>query len=146
MKFLLVILISFFTINIISQKELYFKKYQGLADSLECVYGIPSEVMMGIAYHESAGGTSKVAKHSNNHFGIKGKNHKVNTAFRYYESDTASYEGFCKLIVSKKFYTKLKGNENPKVWINQISRSGYAGGSSTWGPRIIAIINKNKLT
>jgi Bax protein len=146
MKFLLVILLSFFIISINSQKELYFKKYQNLADSLENVYGIPSQVMMGIAYHESAGGTSKVAKHSNNHFGIKGKNHKVNSAFKYYESDTASYKGFCELIASKKFYSKLKDNDNPNIWINQISRSGYAGGSSTWGPRVIGIINKFKLT
>lgn len=143
MKYLLVTIFVLFLNTAKSQS--YFQKYQQLADSFETVYGIPSSVMMAIAYHESAGGTSKVAKHSNNHFGIKGKNHKVKSAFKYYESDTASYRGFCELISQRKFYSKLKGNTNPKDWVNCISNSGYAGGSSTWGPRVIGIINKNKL-
>lgn len=143
MKYFLIVLFVLVFNEINSQT--YFERYQHLADSLEEIYGIPSSVMMAIAYHESAGGTSKVAKHSNNHFGIKGKNHKVKSAFRYYESDTASYEGFCRLISKQKFYAKLKGNTNPKEWVTHISRSGYAGGSSTWTSKVMGIINRNKL-
>jgi flagellum-specific peptidoglycan hydrolase FlgJ len=144
MKYILIILFSFLINSVKSQD--YFEQYQQLADSFEVVYGIPSSVIMGVAYYESGGGRSQLARYSNNHFGIKGYNPKYRSSFRYFESDTASYKGFCELISQRKFYEKLKGNENPKDWIMYISRSGYAGGSSTWGPRIIAIINRHKLT
>src|SRR5690606_21225690 len=37
-------------------------------------FGIPASIILGIAYHESAHGNSKLANYLNNHFGIKGKN------------------------------------------------------------------------
>jgi len=125
--------------------QTYFQQYQKLADSLESVYGIPSSVMMGVAYIESGGGRSYLARYSNNHFGIKGHNPKYRTSYRYFESDTASYTSFCELISRQKFYEKLKGNENPNHWVTYISRSGYAGSSTRWGPAVISIISRNKL-
>lgn len=143
MKFLLTFLFLLFFKITLSQD--YFERYGPLSDSLENIYGIPSSVMMAIAYHESAGGKSKVAKHSNNHFGIKGKNHKVKSAFKYFESDTASYVGFCNLITNKKFYKTLKGNSDVKKWTRAISKSGYASNSGTWEGKILGIIRKYKL-
>ena len=141
----IIITTLFLTLSLNTFSQTYFQKYQPIADSLEKVYGIPSALMLAVAYHESAGGKSAVAKHSNNHFGIKGKNHKVKTKFKYFNSDTASYDGFCKLIVSKQFYGKLKNTTDVKKWVHALSKANYAGGSSTWPTKIISIIKKNNL-
>jgi len=82
MKYILIILFSFLINSVKSQD--YFEQYQQLADSFEVVYGIPSSVIMGVAYHESGGGKSQLARYSNNHFGIKGYNPKYRSSFRYF--------------------------------------------------------------
>ena len=143
MKYIFIILFLFSFNSLKSQT--YFEKYQKLADSLETVYGIPSSIMMSIAYHESGGGSSSLARYSNNHFGIKGRNHKYRTSYRYFESDTASYQGFCELISKRWFYAKLKGNTDHNIWVNHIYKTGYAGNSTRWYGIVISIINKNKL-
>lgn len=143
MKYIFLILFLFSVNSLKSQT--YFQKYQKLADSLETVYGIPSSIMMSIAYHESGGGKSFLAKSSNNHFGIKGKNHKYKTSYRYFESDTAAYKGFCDLIAKTKFYGKIKGEVNHKIWVSHISNSGYAGKNKRWKIIVLSIINKYNL-
>lgn len=142
---ILTIICSLF-IYVNSFSQTYFEKYQPIADSLESVYGIPSAIMLAIAYHESGGGKSEVAKHSNNHFGIKGTNKKVNSKFRYYESDTASYIGFCNVISNKKFYSKLRGCTDVGKWVNSISACGYAGNSTTWPKKVLSIIRTKNLS
>lgn len=124
--------------------QTYFDKYQSLADSLECVYKIPSSIILAIAYHESAGGRSFLARKSNNHFGIVGKNPHYRSRYRYFSSDTASFEGFCRLICSKSFYKRLAGTTESHHWVNAIAKSGYAE-SSGWSMKIIAIIRRNDL-
>jgi len=143
MKQKITVLFILFYSNLFSQT--YFQKYQDIADSLETVYNIPSALMLAVAYHESGGGRSKVAKHSNNHFGIKGKNHKVNSKYKYYNSIIESYEGFCKLILSKKFYSSLKGTKDAKKWVRALSNSNYAGGSNTWEGHVMSVIKKYSL-
>jgi flagellum-specific peptidoglycan hydrolase FlgJ len=128
----------------------YFEKYQSLTDSLEEVYGIPSSLMMGVAYHESGGGTSRNAKLLNNHFGIVGSNnllatHGIQSRYRWFSSDTAGYIGFCELVSRKKFYTKLKGTTDISKWVYALHSAGYCP-SSTWPERVLAVIRKNKLT
>jgi Bax protein len=90
------------------QKPVYFDNYRALADSLSLVYQIPSCVMMAVAYHESGGGVSLVAKKLNNHFGIVGDCRfditKHKSKYRYYPTITDSYIGFCNLVASKKNY------------------------------------------
>lgn len=142
MKYIIILLFIIFSFPLFSQS--YFQKYQPIADSLENIYGIPSALMLAVAYHESAGGKSKVAKHSNNHFGIKGKNHKVKSQYKYFTSDTASYEGFCKLVSSKTFYPKLKHTKETKKWVHALSKTGYAH-SVSWSEKIIHIIKKYNL-
>lgn len=145
LKNLVIVLIGiFFYLNSYSQS--YFQKYQSVADSLEKVYGIPSSVMLAIAYYESGGGKSAVAKHSNNHFGIKGKNTRVNSSYKYYETDIQSYSGFCEVISRKKFYTNLKGNTDVNVWVSSISNCGYAANAGAWSKKILSIIKTQNLT
>ncbi len=129
----------------------YFQKYQPIADSFETVYGIPSSIMLAVALQESGGGKSKVAKLLNNHHGITGKNnllktHGIKSMFQYYPSDTASYEGFCKVVARRKFYTTLRGSTDYRKWIYAIAKSGYAGSNgSHWAAVIIGIVKKYSL-
>lgn len=150
MKRLLTLLFSA-TISVASFSQGYFNKYQTIADSLESVYGIPSSVMLAVAYHESGGGKSVAAKYLNNHFGIKGKNnlmktHGIKSSYKHYDGVDKSFEAFCHIVMKREFYTKLKGNTDHKKWVNAISKTNYASGSKTWGPRVISIISKNKLS
>jgi flagellum-specific peptidoglycan hydrolase FlgJ len=142
-------LCSAFSLALHSQT--YYQKYQPIADSLEAVYGIPSSIMLAVAMQESGGGKSKVAKLLNNHHGITGKNnllktHGIKSMYQWYPSDTASYEGFCKVVARKKFYTTLKGSTDYKKWVYAIAKSGYAGSNGTrWSAVIIGIIRNSKL-
>jgi flagellum-specific peptidoglycan hydrolase FlgJ len=142
-------LCSAFSLALHSQT--YYQKYQPIADSLEAVYGIPSSIMLAVAMQESGGGKSKVAKLLNNHHGITGKNnllktHGIKSMYQWYPSDTASYEGFCKIVARRKFYTTLKGSTDYKKWVYAIAKSGYAGSNGTrWSAVIIGIIRNSKL-
>jgi Bax protein len=133
--------ISIAGMTLFAQSTKYFDKYQAIADSFEVQYQIPSSVMLAIAYFESGGGTSNLAKKSNNHFGMR-----AGKGWAKYSSDTASYEAFCKLVTRKKFYTTLKGDPDPKKWIYALSRANYAGSSTTWPKKMIYVIRTYKLT
>jgi len=133
-----------FTVN--AQQSSYFTKYRTLADSLECAYGIPADVMLAVAYIESGGGTSKVAKNLNNHSGIVGScNYEVSkykSRYKYFTSIENSYQGFCKLVASKKFYAGLKGTTNKDKWVRSIAATGYAADANLWSNTVIGIIKK----
>ena len=83
---------------------------------------------------------------SDNHFGIKGKNDRVKSSYKYFENDTASYVGFCDVISRKKFYSNLKGTEDVNKWVYAISNSGYATNSTTWSKKIIYVIKSKNLS
>ena len=125
----------------------YVKLFKPYADSLSKEYGIPAAVMLGVAILESGSGTSKNAKALNNHFGIVGKNKLTEYKSRYKQYDHArdSYKDFCKLVKKKKFYDKLKGNSDPTVWIEALSKAGYSEVPETWKERVLSTIKKNKL-
>ena len=128
----------------------YIKKYKPIADSLSKVYGIPSSVMLGVAIIESGAGKSRNCKLLNNHFGIKGKNnlmktHGVKSSYKQFTSGRASYIAFCKLIAKKKFYPKLKGNNDHIAWLEAISKAGYSTVPDEWKRNITAAIRKHKL-
>lgn len=112
-------------------------------------YGIPASIILGIAYHESAHGNSKLAVYLNNHFGIKGKNNstEIKSAYKGYDSVEDSYFDFVNYIESRKQFSVLidkYGPGNYKDWVFGIARGGYAA-SSKWASQVIAIIDKHKL-
>lgn len=146
MQRLILILILGFMLTAAKAQKMYVAKYQGLADSLEAVYQIPSSVMLAIGFYESAGGKSKVALLLNNHFGIVGPNklmetHKIYSRYRHFESVKASYEGFCRLVASKKFYANLKGSTDADAWVWALFRVGYAS-SGQWPVKICKLIKQ----
>ncbi|HUH20067.1 glucosaminidase domain-containing protein [Albibacterium sp.] len=112
-------------------------------------YGIPASIILGIAYHESAHGNSKLATYLNNHFGIKGKNNstEIKSAYKGYDSVEDSYFDFVNLIESRKQFNVLidkYGPGNYKKWVLGIAKGGYAA-SNKWASQVIAIIDKYKL-
>jgi flagellum-specific peptidoglycan hydrolase FlgJ len=146
------LLIIFFIVcqSSIAQSK-YIKKYKPMADSLSAVYGVPTSVMLGVAIMESASGTSRNCKLLHNHFGIVGKNDLlktkgIKTRYKQYADSLASYVDFCKLMTRKRFYKNLKGNSDYKLWADAISKAGYSEIPEIWKERLIAIIQKNKLS
>jgi Bax protein len=134
-----------------SSQSPYIKQYKPIADSLSSIYGIPSSVMLGIAIIESGAGKSRNCKLLNNHFGIKGKNNLlktkgIKTAYKQYPDGRASYESFTRLMTRKKFYARLKGKMDPKLWLEAISKSGYSTVPEEWKRNITAAIRKHRLT
>jgi flagellum-specific peptidoglycan hydrolase FlgJ len=128
------------------QKPMYFDTYRALADSLSLVYQIPSCLMLAVAYHESGGGVSVVAKKLNNHFGIVGDcryditNHQ--SKYRYYPTITDAYIGFCKLVVSKKFYESMKGNTDENLWLKKLGATGYAS-NPNWPTAVYKVVTNS---
>lgn len=133
-----------------SAQSKYIKTYKPIADSLSAIYGIPTSVMLGIAIIESGAGQSRNCKLLNNHFGIKGKNDLLKTkgiksAYKQYTDGRASYIAFSQLMTRKKFYPKLKGKTDYKLWLDAISKAGYSTVPEEWKTNISAAIRKHKL-
>ncbi len=140
----------FFSLSLTAQTKTFIQKYRPLADSLSGAYGIPASVILGVSIIESASGTSRNCKLLNNFFGIVGKNNLlktkgIKTRYKQYDTDTASFVGFCKLQSKKKYYKKLYGNMDYRLWTDAISRSGYSEVPAVWKQRINDTIRKNKL-
>jgi Bax protein len=53
---------------------------------------------------------------------------------------------FCKLMKKKKFYKKLKGNMDYKIWVDAISKVGYSEVPDYWKKKVLETIKKNKLS
>lgn len=133
-----------------SSTKTFITKYRPLADSLSEAYGIPASVILGVSIVESGSGTSRNCKLLNNFFGIVGKNNLLKTKgiksrYKQYADATASFADFCKLLAKKKYYKKLKGNMDYKLWTDAISKAGYSEVPAVWRQRINDTIKKNKL-
>lgn len=145
------ILFSFlllFVGNLQAQKSDYVKKYKPLADSLSVIYSIPSNVILGIAIVESGYGTSKICRVLNNHFGMKGKNpykKKMKSAYKQYDSDTASFVAFCTMVSKRKYYNKMKSTQELRPWLMAIGRAGYNNHPTSWTNAILRILKKEGL-
>lgn len=144
-------LIAFASVNAQPPHKEFVEKYQGLAGELMHEFGIPASIILGVSMVESGHGTSKLARKFNNYFGIVGKNFNAvkklghRSRYKEYESDTASFRHFCEVLSRKSYYTKLKGNNDYKVWLRAMKNAGYAEASHEWESRISTTIKRNKL-
>jgi flagellum-specific peptidoglycan hydrolase FlgJ len=107
--------------------------------------------MLGLAMVESGAGTSKNAIILHNHFGLKAGNKLrsvkgIQTRFRDYESDSASFVDFCTYLSKRKFYTTLKGNFDYNAWLYAMAKSGYSASPQAWIAKIKTQIKKYNLT
>ena len=123
----------------------YVAKYTDLAHSLATEFGIPYAVIMSVAIIESGSGTSKVARKLNNHFGIVGSNKVKWSRFKQYETVEDSFRDFCVKLTTKRFYIRLKGNDDHKKWIREISKTGYSSHPKRWRVMLYKAIKTNHL-
>jgi flagellum-specific peptidoglycan hydrolase FlgJ len=133
-----------------AQQTGYVKKYKSLAQKLAKKYEIPYSLILGVAIVESSSGKGRTCRLLNNHFGIKGKNNlyrtrRIKTAYKQYPNAKSSFEDFCLLVTRRKFYPALKGNPDPAIWIDKLSKTGYSERPEEWKRRITLVIEANRL-
>lgn len=121
-----------------------------MAAVLSLQYGIPAPVILSVAAVESSGGMGPTARVLNNHFGMVGKNSFVNhkghkSRYKQYSNELASYVDFCRLMTHKRFYKKLKDNDDCIAWIKAISRCGYSEQPGQWEQRVFSVLSSFKL-
>lgn len=150
-KGMLIVCLSLFSMAASAQTKTFVQKFRPLADSLGAEYEIPASVILGVAIVESGSGTSRNCKLLNNYFGIVGKNNLqktkgIKSRYKQYADAAASFTDFCKLLAKKKYYKKLKGNMDYRLWVDAISKSGYSEAPSVWKQRVSDTIRKNKLS
>jgi Bax protein len=148
------LLVGFLFLNMQPAKaglvEKYIAQYRELVKSLSDEFGIPTSVITAISIVESGAGKSRSAVFLNNHFGIIGKNNLrktkgIKTKFKQYASAEESFREFCKMLTRKKYYAKLKGNGDYKLWVNAMSKAGYSTQPAVWKKMITSAIKKYKL-
>lgn len=128
----------------------YIAEHAEYAQTLMREHKIPASVILAVAIHESASGTSKIARYLNNHFGIKGPNSstEIRSSYKDYPSVQESYDSFLEFLKSRSSFTSLFEKYDQfdyRNWARGIQRGGYAR-SRTWASQIIGIIKKNELT
>jgi len=149
--FILFLFLSSFFLQAQSAAEVYIAKYDSLAIEVMSNYGIPASLILGVALHESAAGTSKLCRVKHNHFGVKGrvKSSKTKsgytTTYRNFATDEDSYLFMGELISHRKYYTGLKGNMDYMKWLKAIKAAGYAR-SPSWISEVDRTIKQNDLT
>jgi len=148
--------LSFIAISQTSRLE-YIQRWQLLAIEEMNRSGIPASITMAQACLESADGNSKLARKSNNHFGIKCKSSwkgkkvyydddEKNECFRKYRTVEDSYIDHTNFLMNNPRYGslfKLK-TTNYKGWAHGLKKAGYAT-SRTYAHRLIKIIEEYKL-
>lgn len=127
----------------------YVEEHTDHAQELMREYDVPASVILAVAIHESAAGTSKIARNLNNHFGIKGSNSNtaINSSYRDYGNANESYDGFVEVLQNHATFNKLFSNCDQydyAAWTKGIQRGGYAS-SRKWANQVLAIIHKYEL-
>ena len=152
MKKLRLLLLGVFciSINICSAQKStlhYIDKFLPIAKDLSAQWGIPVSIILGVSILESGSGTSINCKQLHNYFGIKGHNHlkKRHTKYKQYATSEESFNDFCSIVSRKKYYPKLKGNMDYKLWLSAMNKRHYAGAKEVWIHRIRLLIAKHEL-
>lgn len=141
-KFLYIVIILFFSLNISSQNnsyQRYIQKYQQMAMEQMVRYKIPASITLAQGLLESGAGNSQLARKANNHFGIKcgGRwngpymlmdDDARNEHFRVYKSPEESFEDHSKFLCSGKRYAGLFQLSilDYKGWAKGLKAAGYA--------------------
>ena len=135
---LILILISFQSYSQ-SNIQIYIQQYQDIAVNHMHEYGIPASIKLAQGILESSYGTSKLAKESNNHFGIKchkdwagavvyHDDDEKDECFRKYDFVEDSYLDHSLFLVNKERYSslfELKKNDY-RNWAKGLKKAGYA--------------------
>lgn len=134
-----------------SRADAYITQYAPIAQSLSQKTGIPASVILGIALIESGHGSSKNCLMLKNHFGVKGNNYLPQngipyySVYRSYSCDEASFGHFCTIIKRKKYYSRLRGNNNYDLWLEAINNGYYSSAGIIWVNKIRNAIRMHHL-
>jgi hypothetical protein len=159
----LAVLLPVFSLVPLSAQPPLFRTYNYIETySLQAVeqmteHRIPASVILAQAILESRGGTSELAKRSNNHFGIKchsewtgdtiaNDDDNDNECFRRYNSIAESYNDHSVFLISRPRYAQLfsLGINNYRGWCTGLKNAGYAT-SPRYADDLIKLIEDHKL-
>jgi hypothetical protein len=135
----------------------YVDQYDNLAIQHQKKYGIPASIILAQGLLESGAGLSKLAKESNNHFGIKchtdwkgGRTYhdddRRNECFRKYRKAEDSYEDHSLFLTGHSRYSglfKLRITDY-KGWARGLQKSGYAT-DKAYANKLIKLIEDYEL-
>ncbi|GAA4804862.1 hypothetical protein GCM10023231_37490 [Olivibacter ginsenosidimutans] len=132
-----------------NQAATYIAQHKDWAIDAMRTHGVPASVILAVAMHESANGTSKIATYLNNHFGIRGKNNSkhIRSSYKGYTNVEDSYTDFINYLKIHKQFASLFDQYKPydyTGWAYGIMRGGYAQ-NKTWAAHILALIKKYEL-
>lgn len=118
----------------------YIEQYKDIALFNQQEYGIPASITLAQGIHESASGTSKMAKQANNHFGIKcigwkgssyytGSGKRRGGCYRAYDIAEDSFCDHARILKSQSRYGFLFKLEltDYEGWAKGLKKAGYAG-------------------
>ena len=147
---LIVTAVLLISVNICSAQKVvthYIHKFLPISQELSKKWGIPVSIILGVSIHESGAGTSINCRELNNYFGVKGKNYlkKRHSNYKHYANAEASFNDFCRIVSTRKYYHRLKGSINYDLWLHTMNQHYYAEAKGIWVQKIKAIIQKHKL-
>lgn len=138
-------------VNTNSEVRTYIKTYAPVAQNEMREYGIPASITLAQGILESGAGKSKLARESNNHFGIKchdwagpsvlHDDDKENECFRKYSNPAESYRDHSLFLTERNRYVFLF-NYRPrdyKAWAKGLKKAGYAT-DRKYAKRLVAYI------
>ena len=145
------------TAQVRQTREEYVEKYKAIAIAHMERYGIPASITMAQGILESDSGNSKLAKSSNNHFGIKCKkswkgdrlyhdDDAKGDCFRAYPSVEASYQDHADFLDQSPRYDSLfvYASDDYRSWARGLKACGYAT-APHYADMLIKIIESMKL-
>lgn len=137
--------------------ESYIQTYYPIAVEQMVKYKIPASITLAQGLLESGAGKSKLARSSNNHFGIKADNSwkgKRTSSmdnghmcyFRKYDNVRDSYEDHSKFLAHRKRYEQLfdLDKNDYKGWAKGLKKAGYAE-DKAYPTKLISIIERYRL-
>jgi hypothetical protein len=117
----------------------YIRRFKDIAVQEQEKFGIPASIKMAQAILESQAGKSRLARQTNNHFGIKcfsrtcKKGHCSNFGddthkdfFRNYNSAWESWRAHSNFLMNGKYHSLLKHGNDYKKWARGLKKLGYA--------------------
>ena len=152
---IITLLISSLAASAQSTSQSYIEKFKDNAIRIMHQSGIPASIVLAVAMHESASGSSKLAKEFNNQFGIKGfdahviykHKKKTYTHYKKYDSVMDSFQDFARIMTERKQFSHLTQEHTHydyTGWAKGIQHSGYAA-SHKWASQVLGLIRKYKL-
>jgi LysM repeat protein len=142
--------------NTFSRNE-YIEQWKPVAQNNMKEYGIPASIILAQGILESGYGNSDLARHANNHFGIKchstwtgakyiKDDDKKNECFRSYDNAMDSYRDHALFLKNGKRYASLfeLDQSDYKGWAHGLKNAGYAT-NPKYAEKLITVIEDNQL-